>query len=518
MVSMPVAQGFYVTSPFGPRSGGFHYGTDFGRAGGSGGHPVYAVKDGTVTRAGAASGFGRWVTVDHPASNGGGETIYGHIIPEVTAGQRVREGQRIARIDPNSATNGGVAPHLHLEWHRYSWVPPGPDRLDPMTKLAGAAWPGSTPPPAVKETPMRLTWLADVLRAAGLKVIEQPGWKTRGHADFRSVTHVMWHHTAGGGDNDWYWVQHGTNGLAGPLSQLVLERDGTFRVIAAGVAWHAGVGSWPGIPTNAGNYHTIGVEAVNNGRGQPWPEVQREAYRLGTAAILKKLGRDETGVVAHKEYAKIQGKIDPFPFDMDDERRRVRALLRGTPPTPVRNEIDHYAAQPEHAWIGKRLTPAGTEVPVGPAGRGGRAVEYESAIVYWSPTTGAHAVPRADPALGPDKSGLLEEFQRRSGTGGPLGFPIREFTRLLDNPRGDTGAVQSFEGGVLYRQDGRPRGWPVFGKIGEHWAKSGYENGPSGYPIGDEYPVDGGFIAQDFQHDRLIFSPSMVVPKSAAVK
>lgn len=146
MTTMPVDKGFYITSGFGPRSGGYHWGTDFGRGGGSGGHPVYAVKSGTVTRAGAASGFGRWVTIDHPASNGGGETVYGHIIPEVTAGQSVREGQRIGRIDPNSSTNGGVAPHLHFEWHKFSWSPPGPNRLNPETMLRGAKWPGDTAP------------------------------------------------------------------------------------------------------------------------------------------------------------------------------------------------------------------------------------------------------------------------------------------------------------------------------------------------------------------------------------
>lgn len=153
MTTMPVDKGFYVTSGFGPRTGGYHWGTDYGRGGGSGGHPVYSVKDGTVTRSGPASGFGRWVTIDHPASNGGGETVYGHVIPEVTVGQTVREGQRIARIDPNSATNGGVAPHLHLEWHRYSWSQPGPNRLDPSTMLAGARWPGDPAPTGGLDAP-----------------------------------------------------------------------------------------------------------------------------------------------------------------------------------------------------------------------------------------------------------------------------------------------------------------------------------------------------------------------------
>ena len=165
MVTMPVPKGFKVTSPFGPRWGTTHWGTDYG-CGNNGNKPVYAVKDGTVTRAGSASGFGQWVTVDHPASNGGGETVYGHVIPEVRAGQKVREGERIARINPDSKTNGGVVPHLHFEWHRFSWVPPGPNRLNPEAMLAGAKWVGDTPAPVRAATAVAanvLDWSARFL-------------------------------------------------------------------------------------------------------------------------------------------------------------------------------------------------------------------------------------------------------------------------------------------------------------------------------------------------------------------
>ena len=155
MATMPVDKGFVVTSGFGARWGTTHYGTDFGVNGGSGGYPVYAVKDGTVTASGPASGFGQWVNVDHPASNGGGLSVYGHIIPEVRVGQQVSEGQRIAHINPNSATNGGVAPHLHLEFHRFVWSPPGPNRLDPMTSvLAGAKWKGDSAPSTPSSGPL----------------------------------------------------------------------------------------------------------------------------------------------------------------------------------------------------------------------------------------------------------------------------------------------------------------------------------------------------------------------------
>ena len=159
MTTMPVPKGFVVTSPFGARWGTTHWGTDFGKAGGSGGQPIYAVRDGLVTRAGAASGFGQWITLDVDAQQGGGLYVYGHIIPEVTVGQRVIEGQRIGHINPDPNTNGGVAPHLHFEHHRYVWSQPGPDRLDPMQNvLAGATWVGDS----AKEESMTTIFGVDV--------------------------------------------------------------------------------------------------------------------------------------------------------------------------------------------------------------------------------------------------------------------------------------------------------------------------------------------------------------------
>ncbi|WP_235366940.1 peptidoglycan DD-metalloendopeptidase family protein [Rhodococcus sp. Chr-9] len=142
----PLERGHMVTSGFGARWGTAHWGCDFGREGGSGGMAVHAVQGGSVTHVGPASGFGQWVVLDHPTEDGSGTTVYGHIIPEVHLGQRVEAGQRIAHINPDSNTNGGVAPHLHLEWHRYVWSPPGPNRLDPLPLLDGALFPGEAPP------------------------------------------------------------------------------------------------------------------------------------------------------------------------------------------------------------------------------------------------------------------------------------------------------------------------------------------------------------------------------------
>lgn len=173
-----------------------------------------------------------------------------------------------------------------------------------------------------------LTWLADVLRAAGLKVVEQPGWQSRGRREMGIVKGVLCHHTAGGKGNapSLNLVQNGRSDLPGPLSQLVLGRDGTFFVVAAGRCNHAGAGSWQGVVD--GNARFIGIEAENAGTGKdPWPDVQMSAYAQGVAAILKHIGEPAIMCAGHKEYATPRGrKIDPA-FDMATFRKHVENFM-----------------------------------------------------------------------------------------------------------------------------------------------------------------------------------------------
>lgn len=172
-------------------------------------------------------------------------------------------------------------------------------------------------------------WMVDALRSAGLRVVEEPGWRQRGHGDFLDLRGVLCHHTAGGGPNDYIVVRDGRQGLPGPLAQLVLERDGTYRAIAVGVCWHAGRGSWPGWPTDNANFHVIGIEAVNTGTGsQPWPTVQLDAYKRGAAALLEGMRRGSGDCVAHREYSS-EGKIDPWGIDMNAFRRDVQKIIDG---------------------------------------------------------------------------------------------------------------------------------------------------------------------------------------------
>lgn len=148
----PLGVGRVVTSPFGPRAGGFHNGVDFGRDGGSANMPVYAIQSGTVIYCGSAQGYGGdpsglagWVVIDSDDFEGGGVLEYGHVVRLGTlkVGSKVVAGQQIGVINPNQNTNGGVSPHLHVSDMPYAYDPNA--KQDPMPRLNGALEPEPTP-------------------------------------------------------------------------------------------------------------------------------------------------------------------------------------------------------------------------------------------------------------------------------------------------------------------------------------------------------------------------------------
>jgi N-acetyl-anhydromuramyl-L-alanine amidase AmpD len=159
----------------------------------------------------------------------------------------------------------------------------------------------------------------------------------------------MVHHT--GSDNTTAAsIADGRPDLAGPLSQLHIARDGTVTVVAVGVAWHAGIGMYPWLPTNMGNWHMIGIECANSGTSptaphrENWPDAQYFALVRCCAAINRRLAQTAARTIGHKEYAgRAQGKWDPGAIDMDILRDDIQAQI-GTiaspaptprPPVPV---------------------------------------------------------------------------------------------------------------------------------------------------------------------------------------
>lgn len=177
----PLDRGCMVTSPFGPRDDGFHTGIDFGWPGGSAGRAVYAVQAGTVIKAGAAQGYGGpdpagWLVIDSTDEQGSGCFEYGHIVRQVGVGQTVAAGQRIGYVNPNSSTNGGVAPHCHVSfWPRAYGGPEG--KQDWKDKLAAASYPGDTPPAPEPPTGIDAATLAQAMSCSLARATEMlPGY------------------------------------------------------------------------------------------------------------------------------------------------------------------------------------------------------------------------------------------------------------------------------------------------------------------------------------------------------
>lgn len=175
----------------------------------------------------------------------------------------------------------------------------------------------------------RLAWLASTLRGAGLNVVEEDGWLSRGHGDMGDPRGVLCHHTAGpltGDAPSLHVVINGRPDLAGPLSQLFLSRSGIWHCVAAGKAWHAGAGVWKGVTD--GNAHFIGIEAENAGTpADHWPQGQVESYARGVAAILGKIGASSDMCAGHKEYATPPGRKTDPSFDMPAFRAKVQAFI-----------------------------------------------------------------------------------------------------------------------------------------------------------------------------------------------
>lgn len=173
--------------------------------------------------------------------------------------------------------------------------------------------------------PVRLLDLPHVLRRAGGTVVEVDGWQHRG-GDLSEIRAVVCHHTAtrpsASNDAVARILRDGRSDLPGPLAQLGLDRDGHWWLVAAGKANHNGFGQY-------GN-QTVGIEAFNDGVGEPWPGVQVEAWAQGCAAICRHLGLPVDRVLGHRETDPGR-KVDPKGLDMGWFRQQVAKRMNAAP-------------------------------------------------------------------------------------------------------------------------------------------------------------------------------------------
>ncbi|GAB1823589.1 peptidoglycan recognition protein family protein [Herbidospora sp. RD11066] len=179
-----------------------------------------------------------------------------------------------------------------------------------------------------------LTQLADVARRTGFEVVEEPGWRTRGHGEMFPIQGVVCHHTAGW--NDLHVVRDGRPSLDGPLSQFWLSRHAVIHVVAAGKSWQ----NAPSTSRHHQNSNSIGIEAENDGR-TPWPADQLRAFKALSAELCLEFGLTASRVCGHKEVN--TGKVDPHSLDMHKFRVDVAHLMaNGADDMPPPKELWNY--------------------------------------------------------------------------------------------------------------------------------------------------------------------------------
>lgn len=182
------------------------------------------------------------------------------------------------------------------------------------------------------------TWLKPILEAAGVNVVEMPGWEARSADGVAGpIKGVVCHHTVEGNPPVLDWIVNGRpapNPLPGPLANIFLNKSGVAYLCAAGRANHAGTGSWQGVTD--GNGQMIGIESLNAGDfNDPWPAAQIEALGRICAAILNHINATSAMCCGHKEW-KFEKPFCPT-LNMGVFRTYVgelMAFLKPHPPLP----------------------------------------------------------------------------------------------------------------------------------------------------------------------------------------
>ncbi|MDO4909009.1 MAG: alpha/beta hydrolase-fold protein [Corynebacterium sp.] len=193
------------------------------------------------------------------------------------------------------------------------------------------------------------------------------------------------------------------------------------------------------------------------------------------------------------------------------------------------------------SWLG---FPTSNEMTT-PDGQG-RYVTFEHGAIYWSPNTGAWAIPED----------LFQAWGEKGYEGGVLGYPIAESKEVngtyvqqfqngyvvrngnrawvvqgiiaqrygamdtansqLGKPTGDEvaingGVYQNFENGIFYWSAETGAHFLKFGSLFDEWARRGYEAGSLGWPTSDQTALPGAGEHVDFQHGGLTLIGNTVV-------
>jgi hypothetical protein len=211
----------------------------------------------------------------------------------------------------------------------------------------------------------RMDAIAARMRQRGLTVGAFAGWRDAGRSSEFHPRAVTAHHTAAPVDVDRV-LRDGRPDVPGPLCNWALHLDGTWMLVAAGRANHAGVGVLPS--SESYGIECTGPVPTGNTGVDAFPMYQ--SYVTGVACILQVEGWPPSVVYAHKETARPDcRKIDPAfgdpcpaPYlDMDRFRGAVHAAMTA-PPNGEEDDVTSEQARQLKA-VYDALTVPGTTNP-----------------------------------------------------------------------------------------------------------------------------------------------------------
>lgn len=136
-------------------------------------------------------------------------------------------------------------------------------------------------------------------------------WEPTVNLDIRKPNFVVIHHTAQNSTDQTIKTFQSKERVVS--SHYVIGRDGKVvqMVNDYARARHAGVGKW-GTNTDF-NSCSIGIEMDNNGRTDPWPEIQMDALIQLLTTLKKKYDIPTLNFIGHADYAPNR-KVDPYRF------------------------------------------------------------------------------------------------------------------------------------------------------------------------------------------------------------
>ncbi|WP_158892933.1 peptidoglycan recognition protein family protein [Amycolatopsis anabasis] len=173
----------------------------------------------------------------------------------------------------------------------------------------------------------------DRLRALGFVVHEWPGWESRGNGQSSAYEGAIWHHTGSAYGSAYRGLVDGRPDLSGPLCNFAGNADGSFTLIAAHPANHAGASGGrntaPLPRTRTFNRCVMGLEIVYPG-DKPMTDAQYRAMLAWGKVTTDVFGFSDINRVKGHAETSITGKWDPGfapgkTIDLNKARADARA-------------------------------------------------------------------------------------------------------------------------------------------------------------------------------------------------